>query len=138
VQTVNNLVETIDTARANAAAILVDKNLFPYGVGYFLAGNASTPETGAYTLSDPASIINGDPYLLLVFVDAYAGLGGGPFPGGSASINDPWHLDVLLGVTATFASSVPEPSTWAMMLLGFAGVGFMTYRRKSKTALLAA
>ena len=26
-------------------------------------------------------------------------------------------------------SAVPEPSTWAMMLLGFAGVGFMAYRR---------
>lgn len=33
---------------------------------------------------------------------------------------------------------VPEPSTWAMMLLGFAGVGFMVYRRKSKPALVAA
>jgi hypothetical protein len=28
--------------------------------------------------------------------------------------------------------------TWAMMLLGFAGVGFMAYRRKSKPALIAA
>jgi PEP-CTERM motif len=28
--------------------------------------------------------------------------------------------------------SVPEPSTWAMMILGFCGVGFMAYRRKSK------
>jgi len=28
------------------------------------------------------------------------------------------------------ASPVPEPSTWAMMILGFAGVGFMAYRRK--------
>ena len=27
-------------------------------------------------------------------------------------------------------AAVPEPSTWAMMLLGFAGVGFMAYRRK--------
>ena len=35
-------------------------------------------------------------------------------------------------------AAVPEPSTWAMMLLGFAGVGFMTYRRKSKPALLRA
>jgi hypothetical protein len=33
---------------------------------------------------------------------------------------------------------VPEPSTWAMMLLGFAGIGFMAYRRKSKPALMAA
>ena len=36
------------------------------------------------------------------------------------------------------AHPVPEPSTWAMMLLGFAGVGFMAYRRKSKPALSAA
>jgi len=35
-------------------------------------------------------------------------------------------------------SAVPEPSTWAMMLLGFAGIGFMAYRRKSKPALMAA
>jgi hypothetical protein len=34
-------------------------------------------------------------------------------------------------------SSVPEPSTWAMMLLGFAGLGIMAYRRKSKPALMA-
>jgi hypothetical protein len=31
-------------------------------------------------------------------------------------------------------SSVPEPSTWAMMLLGFLGLGFAGYR-KSKTRL---
>jgi PEP-CTERM motif len=34
--------------------------------------------------------------------------------------------------------SVPEPSTWAMMTLGFAGIGFMAYRRKSKPALIVA
>ena len=30
---------------------------------------------------------------------------------------------------------VPEPSTWAMMILGFFGVGFMAYRRKSQMSL---
>jgi hypothetical protein len=35
-------------------------------------------------------------------------------------------------------AAVPEPSTWAMMILGFAGVGFMAYRRKSKPALMVA
>ncbi len=29
-------------------------------------------------------------------------------------------------------AAVPEPSTWAMMVLGFAGLGFMSYRRKSR------
>ena len=46
-------------------------------------------------------------------------------------------------ITATVSavsevSAVPEPSTWAMMILGFAGIGFMAYRRKSKPALMAA
>jgi PEP-CTERM motif-containing protein len=35
-------------------------------------------------------------------------------------------------------AAVPEPSTWAMMLLGFAGVGFMAYRRRNQTAALEA
>lgn len=30
----------------------------------------------------------------------------------------------------TSVAAVPEPSTWAMMILGFAGVGFIAYRRR--------
>jgi hypothetical protein len=33
-------------------------------------------------------------------------------------------------------AAVPEPSTWAMMILGFAGIGFMTYRRRNQSAAL--
>jgi hypothetical protein len=40
--------------------------------------------------------------------------------------------------SATFTSGVPEPSTWAMMILGFCGLGFMAYRRNSKLTLMAA
>jgi hypothetical protein len=35
-------------------------------------------------------------------------------------------------------SAVPEPATWAMMLLGFLGLGFMACRRKSPPILTAA
>nr|WP_283808270.1 MULTISPECIES: PEPxxWA-CTERM sorting domain-containing protein [Bradyrhizobium] len=31
-------------------------------------------------------------------------------------------------------SGVPEPSTWAMMILGFFGVGFIRYRRRNQSA----
>jgi hypothetical protein len=27
-------------------------------------------------------------------------------------------------------SAIPEPSTWAMMILGFGGLGWLAYRRK--------
>jgi hypothetical protein len=32
-------------------------------------------------------------------------------------------------VSGDFSSTVPEPSTWAMMLLGFVGLGYAGYRR---------
>jgi hypothetical protein len=34
-------------------------------------------------------------------------------------------------------NAIPEPSTWAMLILGFAGIGFMAYRRKMQPAALA-
>jgi len=35
-------------------------------------------------------------------------------------------------------AAVPEPSPWAMMILGFASLGFTAYRRKRKPGLNAA
>lgn len=53
----------------------------------------------------------------------------------SGSINTGGSLNVE---SVTVSSSVPEPSTWAMMVLGFAGVGFVVYRRRNQSAALAA
>jgi len=44
---------------------------------------------------------------------------------------------VRIFVDGNAVAAVPEPSTWAMMILGFAGVGFMTYRRRQTAALSA-
>ena len=38
------------------------------------------------------------------------------------------------GLDVSISSAVPEPATWGMMILGFMGVGFMAYRRKSTSA----
>jgi hypothetical protein len=62
-------------------------------------------------------------------------------PGVTARIDEPNILVDLGSVPVPDGpptSAVPEPSTWAMMLLGFAGLGFMAYRRNSKPALMAA
>ena len=75
------------------------------------------------------------------------GLGSISFSGpsrfdGSSSLGLPGSIDgapVDRYDAGTFmASAVPEPSTWAMLLLGFAGIGFMAYRRRSASALMAA
>lgn len=41
------------------------------------------------------------------------------------------HSSAIDSVTI---ATVPEPATWAMMILGFFGIGFMAYRRKSPAA----
>jgi hypothetical protein len=47
---------------------------------------------------------------------------------------EPW----IMVSEVEFGSAVPEPSTWIMMIAGFAGLGFMAYRRKAKPALAVA
>lgn len=42
----------------------------------------------------------------------------------------------LANLSTPNVGAVPEPSTWAMMLLGFCGLGFMAYRKKN-SALFA-
>jgi hypothetical protein len=44
-------------------------------------------------------------------------------------------VTVQIGPVVT---AIPEPSTWAMMILGFCGLGFMAYRRKDRLAMTAA
>jgi hypothetical protein len=53
--------------------------------------------------------------------------------------NDPLQNAFEVGrFTVQTVAAVPEPSTWAMMILGFAGIGFMAYRHRSRTAPNAA
>ncbi len=39
---------------------------------------------------------------------------------------------ISAAITNTAASTVPEPSTWLMMALGFVGLGYAAVRRSSK------
>jgi hypothetical protein len=50
--------------------------------------------------------------------------------------NDPL-IDGVSFQQIAIAEAVPEPSTWAMIIAGFAGVGFMGYRRQRKAAAVA-
>jgi hypothetical protein len=51
--------------------------------------------------------------------------------GGNDFSNGTYALDVP---SLHAIAAVPERPTWAMMLPGFVGVGFMAYRRKGKPA----
>jgi PEP-CTERM motif len=65
-----------------------------------------------------------------VFLDTYGGTNGGHYDLGRTQ-----NSDLVNSAPFTIALAVPEPSTWAMLILGFAGIGFMAYRRQAKPSL---
>lgn len=103
---------------------------------------------GAFTTSATvSSLFANTPYLVYMNVVALA------HPSGTATaFLDPYlFLDPSLvaqgysiitsdgiGNNLSVNSAVPEPSTWAMLLVGFAATRFMAYRRKSKPAFMVA
>jgi PEP-CTERM motif len=55
------------------------------------------------------------------------------FGAGSAEIITADYANLSFAINGG-AGTVPEPSTWAMMLIGFVGLGFAGYRRTRKAA----
>ncbi|KIU49631.1 hypothetical protein QU42_06160 [Bradyrhizobium sp. UASWS1016] len=82
-------------------------------VGQHLSGGGGFTSPTAFAFNN---LTLGGLYTLSFTVENYA-----------QSSGNPTALDV-------FASAVPEPSTWAMMILGFLGLGFLGYRKSSKTS----
>ncbi|MFZ0603741.1 MAG: PEP-CTERM sorting domain-containing protein [Roseiarcus sp.] len=56
----------------------------------------------------------------------------------AASSSNAFEFDNIVAGSATtsFSAAVPEPSTWAMLLFGFVGLGYAAFRR-SKTPISA-
>jgi hypothetical protein len=107
-------------------------------VTFFFAANQSWGGTVANG-SNP-SVPSNSPNFFISFYDSNGNLGASSGNRGIIALDDGGggipadadHDDLV--IKFQFTSAVPEPSTWAMMLLGFAGVGFLAYRRKPKTA----
>lgn len=103
------------------------------GAGQYTIGGQSYEGGNTYDFLDTATGVNTIPQYTwgTAVYDENPGLN---YP----TITGSYGQNGLLAVDFSVASAVPEPSTWAMLLLGFAGLGFMAYRRKASPALMAA
>jgi hypothetical protein len=57
---------------------------------------------------------------------------------GNSAVSTSAGVNVCLGSGSCGVATIPEASTWVMMLAGFAGLGFAGYRASRKTGALAA
>jgi hypothetical protein len=109
---------------------------------YFFIYNASTnaqvfSDAGPPTVTDfvipGGTLAAGTSYYFnLVYDDRIVDTTGGDSPITLTQFYD-------IGTAGDFTTAVPEPSTWAMMLVGFVGLGYVGYRgsRKKSAAAVA-
>jgi PEP-CTERM motif len=109
-----------------------------------VTGLGNSGESGGGFAKQFTSVGSGGPFPLIVLLfttPSLVGYGGGPLassamPQGGFSSEYGLSPDEPVGL-ASGTLTVPEPSTWAMMLMGFAGLGFAGYRASRRTAAAA-
>lgn len=144
-------------ALGNGGSAIATLELFDPSSGLFTAGSvcAGVTQGGCfYNYPGTKNSVNGSSYAIqsTVNISAHPGVlalfnivgdSSSIFQASrsSAFVSDPITIDLPDGVTFTSASglfltetsAVPEVSTWAMMILGFLGLGFLAYRQKRQT-----
>jgi hypothetical protein len=116
---------------------------FSPSVGPFTTGLKILPSTGTQTDLE-AKDSAGDFLDLIISTlksGSVVGYTGGPMaPGGTVFGPLPSGATVpaLWDVTSGSLTAIPEPSTWALMALGFAGLGFASWRSRRGSVSIAA
>ena len=131
--TLKNYTPGTELAPGNFVSFVYSSSIFSPSITFTEAPRLSgeLSENGpanlsSYLYSPTPHFINGQDFNDFLFDTRLTGLWSiGP----DASILDQ-------GPAHTFAlqAAVPEPSTWAMMILGFCGLGFLAHRRRNQAS----
>lgn len=146
---------TINVFADNGSSSLVDQTWESYNIQYFTLRAGTYSATYTALLPGDGFATNGTGNVYIDFFGGTAsnsvntdnfGTSTGTFAGlyANAFCDTLQHCNQITGTlynvptqwTVTEVTAVPEPSTWAMIILGFCGLGFMAYRRKQNVSTL--
>ncbi|WP_147262665.1 PEP-CTERM sorting domain-containing protein [Roseiarcus fermentans] len=106
----------------NKATFTSNSGTFTFDSAYFASAPSSSSVVVSDNLGDSKTLaITSSPVL---FTFDWSGVSSVSFKGGVAVVDNITFEPTVAGGTAA-----PEASTWAMMLFGFLGVGFLAQRR---------
>lgn len=125
-------VNTLDSDQFFIGAVSNTFSATPFDVYFFTAafgGGITFADNTGFALSDTLG------FLAFTSLQLFNGTTSAPsFITGSFDLTG-FNSDSVPSATLVISvAAVPEPSTWAMMILGFTGLGFMAYRRKCRPA----
>lgn len=105
--------------------------------GFRVDGGVFTDSSGNYRLDNTIySTSSSAPFLTSLNTSFSYSFQPGDGEGGEFTVAS--EMITLSPLSVTVTDAVPEPSTWAMMILGFAGIGFLAYRPKNNLVIGAA
>ncbi len=106
-----------------------------YDVTFYATVGSSNGDPNAYLHvsvgSDGLTLHDDVPAAYQKYSFSFVGSGSDTLAISAQTIPSYWYVDNISIADASTASAVPETGTWAMMLLGFAGLGLASYRRKA-------
>jgi hypothetical protein len=123
-------------------ALLPSGDNFPLGdtgatgyIEFFLAGNSVFSTTGSATSSSqiPMAVFVTPPDNIAYNFDSFTAVFTIDAVGGPATLDQ-----AVMTYNLASPAAVPEPATWAMMIIGFGGVGALMRRRRQDGGGLAA
>jgi hypothetical protein len=115
------------------------------GTTYTVSYNIYAPVNGTHNPFDALLQSETDGNLSPIFTAKTLGAGWVNYSAAFVASAGPYSFNLYyqpLGVTAAdfvvdnigITANVPEPATWAMMIFGFLGIGFLAYRRRATPA----
>ena len=122
---------TINVDVTTGVATSLDAIADGFGISHIIT---QFSQSGEYTVGAAPSGNNDAHFLLMFPIADLIGYNGGDLST-DTQLQDltmkPIEITTFLtSGSATLVQGVPEPSTWAMLLLGFAGLGYAGYRRR--------
>lgn len=124
----------------NFSSLITIKNVGTGGSASF--DPEAIPDNSVIDISDELYSFQNSEFLGFGFLNGGAGIGDIDYDKntnstylitwtGQASSFAPRTVEIVLNQGTGFTSAIPEPSTWALMIIGFGGVGAMLRRKRT-------